>query len=204
MAADLLALTLLESPGALGADVVVGSTQRFGVPLFYGGPHAGYMAVAAGLERHLPGRLVGVSRRRRGLDLLIEEARRLSRDFMHVRVDFLRCDDDYAFSELTFASMAARVPFDPPIVNEQLGHMMKLEHAPAYLELGRSTGRSSRRRRRRRRRARCKRPCPWRPCPTRRSRRACARALRAVPGRATFRRRGVRGAFSSDKPWCER
>ncbi len=48
-------------PGSMGADVVVGSSQRFGVPLFYGGPHAGYMAVAAGLERHLPGRLVGVS-----------------------------------------------------------------------------------------------------------------------------------------------
>ncbi|MFC5011466.1 aminomethyl-transferring glycine dehydrogenase [Nocardioides plantarum] len=61
VAADLLALTLLESPGSMGADVVVGSSQRFGVPLFYGGPHAGYMAVAQGLERHLPGRLVGVS-----------------------------------------------------------------------------------------------------------------------------------------------
>ena len=61
VAADLLALALLESPGALGADVVVGSSQRFGVPLFYGGPHAGFMSVAAGLERHLPGRLVGVS-----------------------------------------------------------------------------------------------------------------------------------------------
>jgi len=59
--ADPLALVLLASPGSLGADVVVGSSQRFGVPMFYGGPHAGFMAVREGLERHLPGRLVGVS-----------------------------------------------------------------------------------------------------------------------------------------------
>ncbi|WP_460800660.1 aminomethyl-transferring glycine dehydrogenase [Microbacterium sp. GXF6406] len=61
VAADLLALTLIASPGSLGADVAVGTTQRFGVPMAFGGPHAGYMAVRAGLERQLPGRLVGVS-----------------------------------------------------------------------------------------------------------------------------------------------
>ncbi len=72
------------------------------------------------------------------LDLLIEEARRLSRCFMHVRVDFLCCDGRFAFSELTFASMAARVPFVPLSFNERFGQMMNLELAPEYLELGQS------------------------------------------------------------------
>jgi glycine dehydrogenase len=61
VAADPLAMTLLRAPGEIGADVVVGTTQRFGVPMGFGGPHAAYMAVRKGLERQLPGRLVGVS-----------------------------------------------------------------------------------------------------------------------------------------------
>lgn len=61
VAADLLALTLLTPPGEFGADVVVGSAQRFGVPMGYGGPHAAYLAVKDSLKRRIPGRIIGVS-----------------------------------------------------------------------------------------------------------------------------------------------
>src|SRR5690606_26520131 len=108
VAADLLALTLLEAPGTWGADVVVGTTQRFGVPMGFGGPHAGYLAVREGLQRQLPGRLVGVSKDADGLRAIAARvhghARRLAAALADVGLEVV---SDRFFDTVTVRTDAA-------------------------------------------------------------------------------------------------